>query len=57
MQLRFSGSAKWEAAARGNSIRGQQAGTNTAWFASDGATVTWQLPQLLLKGELVTRPP
>lgn len=48
----FYGNASWQASARGNAIRGQQAGRNAVWFARDGATVAWELPQLHLKGIL-----
>ncbi|EIE27493.1 hypothetical protein COCSUDRAFT_21423 [Coccomyxa subellipsoidea C-169] len=48
----FSGSGNWKASARGNSIKGQQAGVNRVHFSRDGAVITWELPSLLLRGIL-----
>ena len=50
LQYKFYGNANWSASARGNSIKGQQGGLNSVWFASDGAVVSWTLPPLHLRG-------
>ena len=52
LQYKFYGNANWSASARGNSIKGQQGGLNSVWFASDGAVVSWTLPPLHLRGGL-----
>jgi hypothetical protein len=51
LQYRFCGCGNWKASARGNSIKGQQAGKNSILFARDNALVTWELPPLLLRGK------
>ncbi|KAK9917018.1 hypothetical protein WJX75_000017 [Coccomyxa subellipsoidea] len=48
----FSGSGNWKASARGNSIKGQQAGINRVSFSNDRSVITWELPPLLLRGIL-----
>ncbi|GBG86444.1 hypothetical protein CBR_g41440 [Chara braunii] len=48
----FTGEGSWSAAARGNSVRGQQGGWNRVRFASDAAEVAWELPGILLRGIL-----
>ena len=50
MQYRFYGCGNWKASARGNSIKGQQAGSNSILFAKDNAVISWELPPLLLRG-------
>ncbi len=56
VQFIFSGSGNWKASARGNSIKGQQAGVNRVHFSRDGAVITWELPSLLLRGANTTLP-
>lgn len=34
----------------GNSVKGSQSGESRVWFASDGATVTWSLPSIHIRG-------
>ncbi|EGG13889.1 oxysterol binding family protein [Cavenderia fasciculata] len=45
----YHGYGVWSAACRGNVVKGYQKGTHTITFA-DGTTITWTLPEILIKG-------
>eukprot|EP00198_Chlamydomonas_reinhardtii_P005127 XP_001694463.1 predicted protein [Chlamydomonas reinhardtii] len=48
----FFGNGNWVAGIKGNSVKGRQTGTNCVTFASDGASVEYELPGLQVKGVL-----
>ncbi|KAG2454102.1 hypothetical protein HYH02_001141 [Chlamydomonas schloesseri] len=48
----FYGNGNWVAGIKGNSVKGRQTGTNCVTFASDGASVEYELPGLQVKGVL-----
>ncbi|GIL91569.1 hypothetical protein Vretimale_18434 [Volvox reticuliferus] len=48
----FYGNGNWVAGIKGNSVKGRQTGSNCVRFASDGATVVYDLPGLQVKGVL-----
>ena len=51
-QYLYWGNGTWSATAHGNSLKGHQAGINCVRFARDGATVTWELPTMSIRGIL-----
>jgi len=51
LQFEFTGSSCWSATFSGNSVKGSQSGQSRVTFASDGATVTWSLPSIHIRGE------
>ena len=48
-RFRFSGTGHICATTRANSVKAQQKGDSNVFFYSDGATVSWNLPGLVLK--------
>jgi len=46
----FTGEANWTATVSGNSLKGRQSGVSCIEFGRDGATVTWELPFVCMKG-------
>jgi hypothetical protein len=50
-QFEYSGSSCWSASFQGNSVKGSQSGESRVRFWSDGATVTWSLPCIHIRGE------
>ncbi|KAF8057106.1 osbI [Scenedesmus sp. PABB004] len=51
-QFEYTGSSCWSATFTGNSVKGSQYGDSRLRFASDGATVTWTLPNIHIRGVL-----
>jgi hypothetical protein len=50
VQFEYSGSSCWSASFQGNSVKGAQSGESRVKFASDGATITWSLPSIHIRG-------
>ena len=50
LQFEYSGSSCWSASFQGNSVKGTQSGESRVKFASDGATITWSLPSIHIRG-------
>ncbi|KAG2496088.1 hypothetical protein HYH03_005691 [Edaphochlamys debaryana] len=48
----FTGNGNWVAGIKGNSVKGRQTGRNVVRFASDGASIEYELPGLQVKGVL-----
>eukprot|EP00899_Mesostigma_viride_P002325 jgi/Mesvir1/12093/Mv00367-RA.1 len=51
-RVSFTGTGSWSAQVYGNAIKGHQDGQSCVAFPSDGAVVSWELPDVMLKGIL-----